>query len=517
MNGFISKYRWIIIIVAIGIATALFYTDQQVDETVPVDVEEPETVEVVAEPAVEPTVEPEIVDEPEVVEVIAEPVAEPEVVAESEPEPEIEVVPEETLVEVAPDVEELAQEEVAVVEPVVEEKSIIEVEPEVQSTEPEVLESTSDETVLVEITPIEIVEEEVTTEEVPEEVVEEDAVVDLTEEASEDPAPIEVEVPAEEEPVVDVEQATEEAVEETEEISEAESILEDLTATVVSSSEDADTEEGTKPSFDVVRVDTTGTAVIAGNAEPYSKVVITSNGEEIGEAIAGGSGEFVAIIQVPENDQGQTLELESEVSGQLLFSDETILILPIMHSVAADTVVEESAPPIIRATKDEVVIIQGAPKLGIGQVSLDSISYDENDEVVLAGRGSPGRTVIIYVDDTPLMDTVVSDSGSWTQALHGLDAGRYVLRVDEIDEDGNVTSRVESPFQREYPEDVREAKATNDTTYTVQPGNSLWVIATGRYGDGMQYHQIFSANKDQIRDPDLIYPGQVFAMPDSQE
>ena len=136
---------------------------------------------------------------------------------------------------------------------------------------------------------------------------------------------------------------------------------------------------------------------------------------------------------------------------------------------------------------------------------------------MLAGRGNPGRTIIIYVDDAPLMDTVVSSSGSWKQALNGLDAGRYVLRVDEVDENGTVTSRVESPFQREYPEDVREAKASNETTYTVQPGNSLWIIATGRYGEGMRYLQIFSANKDQIRDPDLIYPGQVFAIPDAQE
>ena len=504
MNGFISKYRWIIVIVAIGIAATFLYNNQQVDEIVPVVVEEPETVEVVVEP---------------------------EIVAESEPEPVIEVVEETTAevitkeapVEILPDVEEPVQEEIAVVEPVVEQKPIAADESEVQNAEPEIVVIVEDTTAVepeIEDTPVEVVEDEVTSEEISEEVVEEEAVAEPTIEESQEPAPIEATTETEE-PVEVVEQETEETVEEidesTEEISEVESILEDLTATVVSSNEDVTTEEGTKPSFDVVRVDTTGTAVIAGNAEPYSKVVITSNGEEIGEAIAGGSGEFVAIIQVPENDQGQSLELESEVYGQLLFSDETILILPIMRSDAADTVVEESAPPIIRATKDEVVILQGAPKLGIGQVSLDSISYDENDEVVLAGRGTPGRTVIIYVDDTPLMDTVVSDSGSWKQALHGLDAGRYVLRVDEIDEDGNVTSRVESPFQREYPEDVREAKATNDTTYTVQPGNSLWVIATGRYGDGMQYHQIFSANKDQIRDPDLIYPGQVFAMPDSQE
>ncbi|GEM_PF-2572553 len=298
--------------------------------------------------------------------------------------------------------------------------------------------------------------------------------------------------------------------------SEAAAVIEELTDAITTGDAE-ETTGATKPSFDVVRVDPTGAAIIAGTAEPFSKVVIRSNGEDIGEAIAGSTGEFVAMTQMPDTEQGQTLKLEAEVNGELLFSDDTILILPILQSNAADAIGEETAPPIVRATDEEIVVLQGGAQLALGELSLDSISYDENDEVVLAGRGSPGRTIIIYVDNAPLTDTVVSNSGSWKQALLGLDAGRYVLRVDEVDDDGTVTSRVESPFQREYPEDLREAKALSDATYTVQPGNSLWLIATGRYGDGLRYHQIFSANKDQIRNPDLIYPGQVLAIPDAQE
>ncbi len=360
----------------------------------------------------------------------------------------------------------------------------------------------------VEITPVVI---EAAVESVPEVEVSEPVIETETEDP---PVAEQVVEPTAPEPVAESNLVADEP---TERVSEVQVVIEDVASVITLSADEDAPEDAIKPSFDVVRVDPTGTAVIAGTAEPFSKVIILSNGEETGEAIAGASGEFVAIIQLPDNEQGQTLELETEVDGKLLFSDESILILPIMRSEAAESVTEETAPPIILATANEVIIIQGGAQLALGQVSLDSISYDDNDEVVLAGRGNPGRTIIIYVDDAPLMDTVVSESGSWKQALHGLDAGRYVLRVDEIDDDGNVTSRVESPFQREYPEDVREAKAANATTYTVQPGNSLWIIATGRYGDGMRYHQIFAANKDQIRDPDLIYPGQVFAIPEEQK
>ncbi|QLQ19118.1 MAG: LysM peptidoglycan-binding domain-containing protein [Exiguobacterium profundum] len=48
---------------------------------------------------------------------------------------------------------------------------------------------------------------------------------------------------------------------------------------------------------------------------------------------------------------------------------------------------------------------------------------------------------------------------------------------------------------------------------TVQPGQSLWKIARQNYGEGILYVQLFDANKAQIKDPDLIYPGQVFTIP----
>jgi nucleoid-associated protein YgaU len=47
----------------------------------------------------------------------------------------------------------------------------------------------------------------------------------------------------------------------------------------------------------------------------------------------------------------------------------------------------------------------------------------------------------------------------------------------------------------------------------VQPGNSLWRIARRLSGKGVDYVHIHGANKAQIRDPDLIYPGQVFEIP----
>lgn len=63
--------------------------------------------------------------------------------------------------------------------------------------------------------------------------------------------------------------------------------------------------------------------------------------------------------------------------------------------------------------------------------------------------------------------------------------------------------------------DPAPAPAAAPVTVTVQPGFTLWGIAQDRYGDGVLYVQVFEANKDKIKDPDLIYPGQVFSVPET--
>lgn len=59
------------------------------------------------------------------------------------------------------------------------------------------------------------------------------------------------------------------------------------------------------------------------------------------------------------------------------------------------------------------------------------------------------------------------------------------------------------------------AAAPVPVTVTIQPGFTLWGIAQERYGDGVFYVQVFEANKDKIKDPNLIYPGQVFSVPET--
>ncbi len=180
-------------------------------------------------------------------------------------------------------------------------------------------------------------------------------------------------------------------------------------------------------------------------------------------------------------------------------------------------------PPVLVSNADGVRVLQPAlpPVVDaemLSSVALDAITYDGDGEVVLTGRGS-GGTVRLYLDNEPVDEVPVAEDGRWSAELSDATAGVYTLRLDQIDTQGEVVSRIETPFQREersaLAAAMAEAQEAGQTIAmrTVQPGNTLWAIARDRYGEPLMYVQVFEANRDRIRDPNLIYPGQVFVLP----
>ena len=183
---------------------------------------------------------------------------------------------------------------------------------------------------------------------------------------------------------------------------------------------------------------------------------------------------------------------------------------------------EPAAPAVLLADDSGIRVLQsgGPGPQGVQSVVIDTITYDPEGEVSLGGRGAGAGFVRVYLDNKPIRTTEIGIDGQWRAELPAVDTGVYTLRVDEVNAAGSVVSRVETPFKREEPEvlaalDSRDdaARAAEVGVVTVQPGNTLWGIATDEWGDGFLYVRVFNANKDRIRDPDLIYPGQVFSIP----
>jgi nucleoid-associated protein YgaU len=174
---------------------------------------------------------------------------------------------------------------------------------------------------------------------------------------------------------------------------------------------------------------------------------------------------------------------------------------------------------VVLAKPEGVELLQPAPQPQAPQgtspqlspnVVIDTITYDAEGEVALSGRGSSSSFVRVYIDDRPVLSKPIAADGTWRTELPEIDAGVYRLRIDEIAADGSVTSRIETPFQRETIDVI----SSTTKAVTVQPGFTLWAIAKGKYGAGEQYVRVYEANRNLIRDPDLIYPGQVFTLPE---
>ena len=182
---------------------------------------------------------------------------------------------------------------------------------------------------------------------------------------------------------------------------------------------------------------------------------------------------------------------------------------------------ETEQPTVLLADSEGVKVVQGGTGPNVmTDVMFDTINYSKDGDVAVTGRGSPDSIVHFYLDNSPVASTAVDKKGYWSADLSDVEAGVYTLRLDQLDRSGKVSSRIESPFKREdrsvladQMQDIASLARIN--VITVQPGNTLWAISRERYGKGILYVQVFEANKDKIRNPDLIYPGQIFDLPDN--
>ncbi len=264
------------------------------------------------------------------------------------------------------------------------------------------------------------------------------------------------------------------------------------------------------PSFDIVRVDRTGYAVIAGRAKPGSDVTIFANDEELATAKAEPDGSWVIATDTPLDAGPVELSLSMTTpDGMTIRSEDTILIYVPER--------EGDLPLVLRTTPGGATEVLQDPRDaadGLGPLSLDVIDYDDTGAVIFSGRAEPGRVVQLFINRQLLGQTAANADGRWTIAPEAQIApGVYQLLVIQLDEDGRPEFAIELPFERANPDDID----LRDGRVIVQPGNSLWRIARRAYGRGAQYTIIFEANADQIRDPDLIYPGQIFDVPEDAE
>ena len=235
---------------------------------------------------------------------------------------------------------------------------------------------------------------------------------------------------------------------------------------------------------------------------------------EAGQDPTGEAGpkDQVTQVEVETVDKTAGAELPAETTT----GTTTGTAMATTSSTADQTAPDQVA--LLKSTPDGVELFSGSAPKPTKQIALDTITYSQQGEVSLAGRAqTEGTSVQVYLDNAAVSTLPVDAEGRWRGDLEDVNAGIYTLRVDELNQTGEVISRVETPFKRESPEVLARATANYDgpiKAVTVQEGATLWAIARDRYGDPTLYVRVVEANRDSIRDPDLIYPGQVFTLPE---
>ena len=260
--------------------------------------------------------------------------------------------------------------------------------------------------------------------------------------------------------------------------------------------------------FDIVRIDPHGGAVMAGRAAPGADVTIMDGGKAIGHATADADGNWVFTTAAPLPPGARELTLGERLPDGTERQSSASVLLSVPATAAT--------PPLAVATGPDSApqVLTGPASARPGKLGLGAVDYGEHGDLRLAGQAPPGARVRVYADDHPVGTATAGPDGRWTLApRHPIAPGTRRLRLDQLGTNGRVTARLELPFQ---PNQLAGHLLAPGST-VVQPGNSLWVIAHRAYGAGMRYTVIFAANKSQIRDPNLIYPGQVINVPASAE
>lgn len=261
-------------------------------------------------------------------------------------------------------------------------------------------------------------------------------------------------------------------------------------------------QEVTIPEFDIVRIEKEGNVVIAGRWMPHKNISIMVNGRVIATERTNFDGEFAYSTQKAWDAGNYTIVLVG--NDPEIKSNESVFVY-----------ISENGPQnsvSLLMTKDGSTLLQMPSSLQDNDLTVSKIDYLDSGRIVVTGDGLPRLRVSLSLNDEYVGFARVSD---YKHFGLGADVGEltpgqeYSLTVRMHDGDGRTVGYVFHKFT------MPEMTGDDDTYYTVRRGDCLWIIARNFMRRGILFSII--AERNGIKNPDLIYPKQLLQVPVNQK
>ena len=277
------------------------------------------------------------------------------------------------------------------------------------------------------------------------------------------------------------------------------------------------------PEIDIIKVSPDGSFVIAGKGQPNSNINISNKGNLIDSSIVDSDGNWVVVSKENLKTGDNLISIDQINNNGLVLRHKQLFITkidehkkdqPLIISVPnkngenINIIQQQSEKQKIYKVEDDLVI-QKKIKSNKKIFNVKTIFFNENGFVSIQGKVNFGKKIELYINKK-IMETIKIENSKWQYNSDKIiDYGLHDLLVVLKSDKDEILDKITLPFMRiEMPyNDVPE------NFILIKPGDMLWTIAYRLYGDPFKYIQIFEENKDQITNPDLIFPGQLFSIP----
>jgi nucleoid-associated protein YgaU len=324
--------------------------------------------------------------------------------------------------------------------------------------------------------------------------------------------------------------------------------------------------------IDLARVKPDGAAVFAGTAAPNTKIRIFEGDILLGETIANANGEWVIVLEkslaagqhlisvAMERSDGTTEMADRSLAVEIYQDTETKPLVALLPETATEVPVLIQSPDDVdkaklaataseataseataseatasEATASEAIVVdpakadaampetaaaapgkaQANSQIAASQIAAlapSAIVWRDASRILISGTSRGGVRVAVNDAKGQFGEALVLADGAW-QVAGSLDMDIAVnqLRFALFDDANQIIARYDLPVK------ARDLAKGQDGSplIVVNKGDMLWRIAYHQLGEGVKYVDIVRRNQQDITDPDLIYPKQIFAVPQS--